>query len=134
MAGLGQQIESVDFALVEKHPPDPPVYSPPYQPVGQAQPIEDFQRALRPANRAAAMADRVVIVQEDDRNAAPSQIDRRRQTDGTGANHDDGLYARIRSGLLRRRSIVIFGVGKAGHMPCLRKMPADRAAISSNRV
>ena len=62
-----------------------------HKPLADAEPIEDFQRALRPADAARAFADAIRIVEQHDGHAALRKIDRGRKPDRPGADHDDRM-------------------------------------------
>ena len=64
-----------------------------HKPFADAEPVEDFERALRPADAARAFADAIGIVEQHDRHAALREIDRRRKPDRPGADDDDRLRA-----------------------------------------
>jgi hypothetical protein len=106
VARLGQQVELVDLAVAEEHPapvPGDPLVA---HPLGDAQAVADLERALGEADRPAAEAHGVVVVQNQGRNAAACQIDRGGQADQPGAD-DYHRVVRLRSILVRRAAIGI---------------------------
>ena len=84
----GQQVEFVDLLVAKENPADAPADALLHQPLGAAQAVENLERALRPADRARADADRVVLVDQQHVDAAQREIDRRGQADRAGAGDD----------------------------------------------
>ena len=83
--------------------------------LADAEPVEDFQRALGMADAARALPDAVGIVEQHDRNAAQAEIDRRREADRAGADHHDRvprgsarvLVGRAAVGVLKEHLVLV---------------------------
>ena len=104
--GLGQQVEAVDLLVAEEHLADVPRHALVDHAVAAAEPVEDLERALGEADRARAGRQRVVVVEQHDRHAALRQVDRQRQADRPGADHDDRVAHRRRGVLVGRAAVV----------------------------
>src|SRR6185312_1901972 len=86
-----------------------------------AEAIEDFQRALRPADAARAFADAVGVVDQYHRHAAQAEIDGAGQAHRPGAYHDHRPPHRRRRILIGRPAVAV-GVDRLvrvrAHPPC----------------
>ena len=67
MARLGLQVEAVEWLVAQQDLDLIPGDALGNHAIGDTQPVPDFQRALGLADRAAADAHRVVLVEHDDR-------------------------------------------------------------------
>ena len=72
--------------------------------VGDAEPVEDLQRALGVADAARALADAVGVVEKHHRHAALREIDRGAEADRAGADDDDRVV-RVAPVLVGRAAI-----------------------------
>ena len=104
--GLRQQVERVDELVLEVHLADVPRYALGDRAVAAPQPIEDLQRSLGEADRTRAGRQRVVVVEQQRRDALLREIDRRGQADRTGADDDHRMVHRLRRRLIGRSHIV----------------------------
>ena len=86
---LRQQVEGEQKVVAVKHLAELPGDALRHQAFADAEPVENFQRALRPADAARALADAVGIVEENDRHAALRQIDGGGEPDRAGTDDDD---------------------------------------------
>src|SRR5436309_3993447 len=93
MTRLGQEIELVDLFIAEKYSAYIPANTFLDELLATTQPIENFQRAFRPADRPRADAHRVVFVEHQHLDAATREIDSCRQPDRSGADNDGGPVA-----------------------------------------
>ena len=91
VALLRQQVELIELRVAVKDLADAPDHALVDHALADAEPVPEFQRAFREADRARALADPVGIVEQHDGLAALRQIDRQRQPDRPGADHDDGV-------------------------------------------
>ena len=76
VAVLGQQVEREDLALAVIGPPDLPADALLEHPIGDAQPVQDLERALRPADRARARGHHVVVVEHRRGDPVPRHVER----------------------------------------------------------
>jgi hypothetical protein len=107
---LVPQIERIDLVAARERPSDRPGDSLGADPVVDAEPVEDLEALLRiadAARRRAANADGVVLVEDDDGDAAQRQIARERQAGEAAAGDDD----RVAPALARRE------VGRSDERP-----------------
>ena len=81
VAGLGQEVEGVDLLVAVEEASDLPGDALIDHPLADAEAVEYFQGALRPANRPAADRDDVVVVDDHRWNAMERQIDGSGQSD-----------------------------------------------------
>ena len=72
--------------------------------LGDAEPVEDLQRALGVADAARALADAVGVVEKHHRHAALREIDRGAEADRAGADDDDRVV-RVAPVLVGRAAI-----------------------------
>ncbi|EGX99581.1 hypothetical protein AZA_38742 [Nitrospirillum viridazoti Y2] len=86
---LGQQVEGVDLAGPMEQAPHLPGDAPVHYRPGDAQPVENLQRALGPADGAGAHGQPVIVVQHHGRHAPQCQVDGDRQAHRSGAHDDD---------------------------------------------
>jgi hypothetical protein len=100
VAVFRQQIELVELGLAMKDPADAPHHALCDHTVADAEPVPVFQRALREADRARALADAVGIIQQHDALAALREIDRQRQSNRPGAHHHDRVLGGILAGAI----------------------------------
>ena len=103
---LGQQVEFIDLTVAEKHLSDIPDDALFHQRLGATQPVEDFQGPLGKADRAAAKADAVIVVQHHGLNPALRQIDGGGQPDRPRPDNRDTVPA-ARTVLFRAAGIGI---------------------------
>ena len=66
--------------------------------LADAEPVPIFQRALGETDRARTLADPVGVVEQDHRLATLREVDRQRQSDRAGADHDDRMFGDIGRG------------------------------------
>jgi hypothetical protein len=85
---FGQEVEFVDEPVAVIELAEAPGDALGQHALAAAEAVEDLEAALRPADRAAPGRDRVVLVEEQDRNPVPREVDRRRQPDRPAADHD----------------------------------------------
>jgi len=78
---------------------------------GDAETIQNFKRALRPANAARSFADAIGVVDEHDRHAAQREIDGGRKSHRPGANHHDRT-AHNRARILIGRTTIIVTINR----------------------
>ena len=95
VALLRQQVELIKLRGAVKDLADAPHHALVDHALADAEPVPEFQRALGEADRARALADPVGVVEQHDTLAALRQIDRQRQPDRPGADHDDRMFGRI---------------------------------------
>ena len=113
VARLRQQVELVEQGVAVKDLADAPDHALVDHALADAEPVPIFQRALGKADRARALADAVGIVEQHDALAALRQVDRERQPDRAGADHDDGMFGRLPVGavLIGMTAIAELGLG-----------------------
>ena len=87
VAGLGQQVEAVERLVAVKDLAGPPGHALLDHRLGQAQPVEDLERALGEADRARALADAVGIVEQH--APAPAGAPDRAPASGRRTRADD---------------------------------------------
>ncbi len=116
MAFLRQQVELVELRVAVKNLADAPDHALVDHALADAKPVPVFQRAFRKADRARALADPVGVIEQHDGLAALRQIDRQRQSDRPGADHDDRVFGQTRAGpvLIGVPAIAELGFGR-GH-------------------
>ncbi|GMP06369.1 hypothetical protein TM239_45010 [Bradyrhizobium sp. TM239] len=100
MAVLGQEVELVEQGVPVEDPADAPHHALGDHTVADAEPVPIFQRPLREADRAGALADAVGVIQKDDALTALGKIDRERQPDRAGADNHDRMLGRILTGTI----------------------------------
>ncbi len=122
---LGQQVELVDLRVAEEHATDAPAHALLHQGLGAAQPVENLQRALRPADRPRADADGVVLVEHQHVDAAQREIDRRGQPHRSRAGNDHRPVLR-RAGDLGGLGVGVHRLGVGFH----RGWPTPGPALS----
>ena len=134
MAGFRQQVELVDLLVPEKDPAHVPFDALADDPICASQPVENFQRALGPADRARTDADGVVFVEHHHVDAALREIDRRAKTDRAGAGDDspanDAAWRSARSA--RAHGIDRVGVASSLSSHCelaLKRLPHRLVAL-----
>ena len=88
---LGQKIEGVKQLVTLKDFAELPGHALLQAWLGNAKPIEDFERALSIADAARSFADPVGIVEQQYRHAALGEVDGRAQPDRARADDDDGM-------------------------------------------
>ena len=88
---LGQKIEGVKQLVTLKDFAELPGHALLQAWLGNAKPIEDFERALGIADAARSFADPVGIVEQQYRHAALGEVDGRAQPDRARADDDDGM-------------------------------------------
>jgi len=88
VAGFRLQVELVDLLVPEKDPAHVPFDALADDPIPASQPVENFQRALGPADGARTDADGVVFIEHHHVDTALREIDRRAKTDRAGAGDD----------------------------------------------
>src|SRR5581483_2863863 len=94
VAAFGQQIELVHKLVAMEHLADAPAHALLHEWLRAAEAVENLQRALRPADRARADTDGVILIEHHGRNAALAKIDRGNEPDGSRAHHDDRVVTR----------------------------------------
>ena len=104
---LRQQIERIEQFVADKDLAELPGDALCHKPLADAEPIEDFERALRPADAARAFADPIRIVDQHDRHAALREVDCGRKADRPGADNDDRSPHDRRRVLIRGAAIVV---------------------------
>ena len=95
VALLRQQIELIKLRGAVKDLADAPHHALVDHALADAEPIPEFERALREADRARALADPVGVVEQHHALAALRQIDRKRQPDRPGADHHDRILGNV---------------------------------------
>ncbi len=115
MAAVGQQIEGEDLAIAEKDLAGLPGDALRHHRRGTAEPVPDFQRALGVTDGAAADAHRVIVVEENDIEAARRKVDGGRQSDRAAADDRDLVPCRPPGPLLGMGAIGIDGRHISGH-------------------
>src|SRR5579864_7461729 len=118
MPAFRQQVELVEQLLAVEHLAKIPSDTTRDHALGAAEPVEDLERTLRPANGAAAGADGIVLIQQHSRNALVHEINCGRETDGPAARHDHRVVWRTRRALVRMRAILEMRYGRR-HVPIL---------------
>jgi hypothetical protein len=98
VALLRQKIESVKLRRAVENPADAPNHALVDHSLADSKPVPEFKRALREADRARPLTDPVGVVEQNDVLAALRQIDRKRQPDRAGANHDYRVCGNIGTG------------------------------------
>ena len=88
MPRLGEQVELENLLVAKEHPADVPGHALLHQALAAPESIEDLQRSLRPADRARADADGVILVEHQDIDASQRQIDRGGQSHRARAGDD----------------------------------------------
>jgi hypothetical protein len=96
VAVLGQEVDGEDLAVAVEGSPDLPGDAAGEHRAGDAEAVEDLERALGPADRPAAGGELRRVVEDDGGNAAPREVERDGQADGASADHDDRV-ARLRA-------------------------------------
>ena len=95
---LRQQVELIELRGAVKDLADAPHHALVDHALADAEPVPIFQRALGEADRARALADPVGVVEQHHLLAALRQIDRERQPDRPGADHDDRMLGDVGRG------------------------------------
>ena len=90
VVGFRHQVEVVDLLFAEEGATDIPRHALAAHRVADAVAIEDFQRTLGVADAARADRHRVVLVQQQHRNALALQVERSAEAHGAGTDHDHG--------------------------------------------
>ena len=103
MPGLRQKIEREQKFVAAKDLAELPGDALRDQSFANAEPIENFQRALRPADAARAFADAIGIVEQNHRHAAKREIDGGGEPNRPGADHNDGMADGRRESWSRER-------------------------------
>ena len=98
--------------------------------LADAEPVEDFERALRPADAARALADAIGVVEQHDRHAALREIDRGGKPDRPGADNDN--RSRTGARVLVARAAVLVAIDRLAHvahcLPQVGKMSSGPCA------
>ena len=97
---LGQQVEAIDLRVAVEHLADLPDDAFPQHAVGDAEAVPGFERALGEADGAAALADAIHVVEQDDGMPALREPDGERQSDGPAADDDHRVMRRSRARLV----------------------------------
>ncbi len=105
VAALRQEVESVELVLALEDAATRPAHPLLQHRLRATQPVEDLQALLREADRPAALADPIGVVEQHGRNAALRQIDRERQADGPGADDHHGMMRRLGGILIGRAAV-----------------------------
>jgi uncharacterized linocin/CFP29 family protein len=87
---LGQKVEGVDLFVAVEVAPDLPCHALLQHAFPHAEAVEDLQRPLRPADRAGADGNHVVVVEHDRFHAPLREVDRHGQANGPCADDGDG--------------------------------------------
>ncbi len=118
VAVVRQQVELVEQVVLEKDLADFPDHALLDHALADAEPVPQFQRALRKADRARAVADPVGIVEHDDAVSALRQIDGQRQPDRTSPDDDHRMArgVRRRAVLVGMAAIAELGDGRLRHV------------------
>ena len=101
MAGLGQEVELVDPLVLQEHLADLPGDAFLDHAVRDPQPVAHFERALGEADRARALADPVVVVEQHDGLPALGEVDGGGKPDRAGPDHDHRVARGRRRVLVR---------------------------------
>ena len=121
--GLLQQVKAVDLAVTMKQPPDLPGYPLGNHALANTEPVEDFQRALCPANGPGANRHHIVVVQYNRAHAMQRQVNCGAEPDRSGT--DDGNRIEV-SGFARQfrwRRVVERLVVVPAHQSTLQRFP-----------
>ena len=97
---LGQQVELIELGIAVKNLASAPNHALFDHAAADAEPIPIFQRALGEADRARALADAVGVIEQHHGLTALRQVDRQRQPDRPGADHDDGMLGSVGRGAI----------------------------------
>jgi len=113
MAAFGQQIEFVQQAVAMENLAEVPGDAAGQHALGASEAVEDFEGALGPADRPAAGADGVVLIEQHGRYPATHEIHGDRESDRAAPRDDHRMARRLRFALIRMRAIVELGRGNA---------------------
>lgn len=119
MTGLGQQIELIQFPLAMRDAALFPLHALVEMRRASAEPVEDFERALRKADRARPVTDPVAVVEQHRLDAALTEIDRECEPDRPGPDNDDRVAHDSARRLIGRLPILELAVwlrGSARHL------------------
>src|SRR4029077_9737552 len=115
VATFGQQVELIELAVAvvdAPHLPGDPLGG---HPPRHAQPVEDLERPFRPADRPAAVRNRVVVIEDHAGHPLLRKIDRSRKTHGPGADNSHRAAFRAATGQFIGRAIAKALVSVAAH-------------------
>ena len=115
VAGLGQQVEFVDLARVEEHLARAPGDALVEQGLRHAQPVHDLERALRPADGAAAVGEVALLVDDDAAVAPAREVERGGEPHRPRTDDHDGVVRRLRRVLIGRAGVGEPDVSDVGH-------------------
>jgi hypothetical protein len=87
---LRQEIEAIDELIAKEHLADVPADALGDDRLRAAEPVEDFERPLRVADRARSDRHRPILVQDHDGDSALAEVDRRGQADRPCADDHHG--------------------------------------------
>lgn len=107
---VGLQAEGIEQALAAEYLPGCPGHALGDTAVADAQPVEDFERALGHADRARADADLVAVVQHHHGHPARRQVDGEGEPDQATAGDDDRVVRRLGAILVGRTDVGMNGV------------------------
>ena len=88
---LRQQVELIEQRFAVKNLADLPDHALVDHVLADTEPVPEFERAFREADRARAVADAVGVVEQHDRLPPLREIDGERQPYRSSADHDDGM-------------------------------------------
>jgi hypothetical protein len=115
VAIFGQKVEGVDLAVTVEQAPDFPRRAFFQHPLSDAEPVEDLERPLGPADRPGADGDHVVVIENNARHTTLREVYRHGKANGPRANDRDRCFCRA-AVKLRRPDEGLFGVGICGHL------------------
>ena len=116
VAGIGHQVELVDLVFFQKGAANVPAHAQAAGLVGNAQAVQDFERALGVTHRPRADRDGLVVVQHQHLKALQTRIDGRRQAHRPCANHDQRFALRRCGHQVGRRLVGINRVDVSTHV------------------
>ncbi len=125
---LRQQIELIKQRRAVKNPADAPHHALVDHALADAEPVPEFERALGKADRARALADPVGVVEQHHGLAALRQIDRERQPDRAGADHDHGIFGDLGVGP------ILIGDGGDSRTGLWTAAPCVHAALAKDLI
>ena len=129
VAGLRQEIEGEHLVLPVEHAPALPGDTALDQPLGEAQPAQDLQGPLGPADRTAALGRASSAVDDDTAMAVAREIQREHKSHGPGTCNDDGVVRRPLPVLVPAAAIGKSRAIVSPHRPLLE--PAGRLSAAA---